>query len=90
MTHDPYLPCLAPPIDFPPLFYNSLASYKKHMFAHVLTRPYPSDSIKTILVFHTARACHLPAPTLPTYLPFPQHAPLSISLSLVSNSLWLL
>ncbi|KAM3170930.1 hypothetical protein ACTXT7_017625, partial [Hymenolepis weldensis] len=51
-------------------FYNSLVSPKKHICAHVLARPYPSDSNKAIFVFHsiTTHAGQLPAPTLPAHL----------------------
>ncbi|VUZ55085.1 unnamed protein product, partial [Hymenolepis diminuta] len=68
-THKPYLPCLNASIDFPP-FHSSLASQKRHIHVHALTRPYPSDSCKAIHVFHT-RATHagqLRTPTLPAHL----------------------
>ncbi|VUZ43530.1 unnamed protein product, partial [Hymenolepis diminuta] len=69
MTHNPYLPFLDAPIDFP-LFYNRLVSYKKHFCAHVLALTYPSDSYKVIFVFRTktTQTCQLPAPTLPVRL----------------------
>ncbi|KAM3177860.1 hypothetical protein ACTXT7_003697 [Hymenolepis weldensis] len=69
MTQNPYLSCLNSPITFPP-FHNRLASPKKHICAHVLVRPYPSDSNKAIFVFHsiTTHAGQLPAPTLPAHL----------------------
>ncbi|VUZ46166.1 unnamed protein product, partial [Hymenolepis diminuta] len=35
------------------LFYNCLASPKRHICAHALTWPYPSDSYKAILVVQT-------------------------------------
>ncbi|VUZ42670.1 unnamed protein product [Hymenolepis diminuta] len=68
MTHNPYLPCLNKPIAFPP-FHNSLVSHRKHIRAHALTRPYPSDSYKAVFVFHTRTtlAYQLPAPTLPVH-----------------------
>ncbi|VUZ42169.1 unnamed protein product, partial [Hymenolepis diminuta] len=50
MTHSPCLTCLSPSTDFP-FFYNRLASYKKHICAHALAWPYPSDSYKAALVF---------------------------------------
>ncbi|VUZ50118.1 unnamed protein product, partial [Hymenolepis diminuta] len=35
------------------LFYNRLASHKKHICAHALVWPYPSDHIKLLLFFQT-------------------------------------
>ncbi|KAM3185488.1 hypothetical protein ACTXT7_006255 [Hymenolepis weldensis] len=69
MTHNPYLPWLNVPINFP-LFHYRLVSPKKHICAHVLTRPYLSDSYKAIFVYTsiTTHACQLPAPTLPAHL----------------------
>ncbi|KAM3186121.1 hypothetical protein ACTXT7_004953, partial [Hymenolepis weldensis] len=69
MTRKPYQPCLNAPIDLP-FFYNHLVSPKKHICAHVLARPYPSDSNKAIFVFHTitTHACQLPAHTPPAHL----------------------
>ncbi|KAM3186656.1 hypothetical protein ACTXT7_003862 [Hymenolepis weldensis] len=69
---------------FPP-FYNSLVSPKKYICAHVLTRPYPSDSYKAIFVFHsiTMQTCHIPAATLPAHLlSSSAFSPLYLSLSL--------
>ncbi|KAM3177689.1 hypothetical protein ACTXT7_004021 [Hymenolepis weldensis] len=56
----------------------------KYICALVLARPYSSDSYKAIFVFHpiTTQACQLPAPTLLFIASLPQHAPLSLSLSL--------
>ncbi|VUZ43493.1 unnamed protein product [Hymenolepis diminuta] len=72
-----------------PAFYNSIVSPKKHICAHVLARPYPSDSHKAIFVFHsiTTHGCHLLALRFLLISSLPQHAPLSISLSLVTSSL---
>ncbi|VUZ53693.1 unnamed protein product [Hymenolepis diminuta] len=81
MTHNPRLPCRFPP------FYNSLVSHKKHIRAHVITHPYPRDSHRPIFVFHSTYVCQLPTPTLPPHLSSSAHSP--ISLSLISNPLWL-
>ncbi|KAM3182372.1 hypothetical protein ACTXT7_012510 [Hymenolepis weldensis] len=55
MTHNPYMPCLNAPIDFAPSC-NYLVSSKKHICAHVLARPYPSDSYKAIFLSHKNNA----------------------------------
>ncbi|KAM3175453.1 hypothetical protein ACTXT7_008481 [Hymenolepis weldensis] len=68
-----------------PLFCNRLVSPEKHICAHVLARPYPSDSYKALFVFHsiTTHAGHLRAPTLPAHLlSSSARSPLSLSLSL--------
>ncbi|VUZ49173.1 unnamed protein product [Hymenolepis diminuta] len=49
MTHSPRLTCLNASIDFP-LFYNRLASHKRHICAHALAWPYPKithSSVRT-------------------------------------------
>ncbi|VUZ56915.1 unnamed protein product [Hymenolepis diminuta] len=53
MTHNPYLPCLNAPIDFP-LSHNCQVSLKKHICIHVLAHPYPNNNNA--------------APTLPAHL----------------------
>ncbi|VUZ39294.1 unnamed protein product [Hymenolepis diminuta] len=61
---------------FPPaLFYNGLASPKKHICAHVLAQHHPSDSYKVSLVYPT-RITHTGQLRTPTFLA------LSLSLSL--------
>ncbi|VUZ42643.1 unnamed protein product [Hymenolepis diminuta] len=84
MTYNPYLPCLNLPIAFPP-FHNSLVSPKKYICAHVLARPYPSDSHKATFVLHsiTTHACQLAVATFPSHLLHSSaRSPLSLSLSL--------
>ncbi|VUZ45427.1 unnamed protein product, partial [Hymenolepis diminuta] len=53
-----------------PFFCNRLVSPKKHICAHVLTRPYLSDSCKAIFVFYsiTAHACLLPVSSFIVHL----------------------
>ncbi|KAM3172378.1 hypothetical protein ACTXT7_014666 [Hymenolepis weldensis] len=83
---------------FPP-FYSSLVSPKKHIYVHVLTRPYPSESYKAIFVFHpiTTHGCQLPAPIASSSSPLflstlPSLSPsLSLALILVAvslNTIW--
>ncbi|VUZ54454.1 unnamed protein product [Hymenolepis diminuta] len=36
-------------------FYDRLISPKKHICAHVLARPCPTDSYKAIFVFHSIK-----------------------------------
>ncbi|KAM3183885.1 hypothetical protein ACTXT7_009470, partial [Hymenolepis weldensis] len=66
-----------------------LVSAKKCICAHVLARPYPSDSYKAIFVFHprTTHTCQILAPTLPAQLlSSSARSPLYLSLSLVSKT----
>ncbi|KAM3183399.1 hypothetical protein ACTXT7_010435 [Hymenolepis weldensis] len=68
-----------------PSFYNRLVSPKKYICAHVLARPYPSDSNKAIFVFRPiiTHACQLPVSTLPVHLlSSSARSPLYLSLSL--------
>ncbi|VUZ50059.1 unnamed protein product [Hymenolepis diminuta] len=88
MMHDPYLPCLKAPIDSS-RFHNRLVLYKKHICTHTLVRPYPSDSYKGIFFSlnnnsrMSATGYYASSSSL-----FLSTSP-SLSLSLVSNSLWL-
>ncbi|VUZ51251.1 unnamed protein product [Hymenolepis diminuta] len=90
MVHNSYLLCLNAAICFPSFFYGSLVSPKKHICAHVLAHPYPSDPYKAIFVSHTiTHASPLLAPTLSAHLLSSSARPLftSVSLSHVSKSL---
>ncbi|VUZ50983.1 unnamed protein product, partial [Hymenolepis diminuta] len=80
MTHNPCLSDMSKRAPRFPLFSNNcLASHKRHICAHALAWPYPSDSYKTIFVVQTTRhACQLRPPTL---------LPLSLSPLLVVVSL---
>ncbi|VUZ46490.1 unnamed protein product [Hymenolepis diminuta] len=88
MTHDPYLPCQTRP-SMSPLFYNRLASHKKHICTHALARPYLSDSYKAIFVFHTetTHASRLRTPTRPIrLLSSSARCPLSLCYSFQTRS----
>ncbi|VUZ42461.1 unnamed protein product [Hymenolepis diminuta] len=66
---------------FPLFSNNGLVSHKKHICAHALARPYPSDSYKAIFVFHTrtTHACSCQFLRFLFISSLPQRAPLSIS-----------
>ncbi|VUZ51297.1 unnamed protein product [Hymenolepis diminuta] len=81
MTHNPCLTCLNASIDFPS-FYNLLASHKKHITAHALAWPYPSDLHKATLVFPDNKHWSVRTPTRPVHLlSSSARSPLSLPLS---------
>ncbi|VUZ47100.1 unnamed protein product [Hymenolepis diminuta] len=88
MTHNPCLTCLNASIDFPSFLYR-LASLKRHICAHALAWPYPSDSYKATLVFPDNTHWSVRTPTLPVHL-LPSSARCSPSFSpSLCCSLWL-
>ncbi|VUZ49664.1 unnamed protein product [Hymenolepis diminuta] len=90
MTHNPRLSDMSKRVlRFPPLFYNCLASHKKHICAHALAWPSPSDSYKANLVCPDNTHWSVRTPTRPVHL-LSSSACCSLSLSAsLCYSLWL-